>query len=97
VDIAEMVCERCKFTSERIFRVITEVLALERDGAGLAETAERLVKAWENYREAAEWLRPEPSALKYISALGFRDLEAFCGKLSLRQRINRRCGVYKHE
>jgi Helix-turn-helix domain len=73
VDIAEMVCERCKFTSERTFRVITEVLALERDGAGLAETAERLVKAWENYREAAEWLRFTWGPPKFFSEGHWQD------------------------
>jgi hypothetical protein len=52
-----VVSERCKFTSKRACRAIAEVLAMERDGAGLAEPADRLVKVWESYREAIEWLR----------------------------------------
>jgi hypothetical protein len=52
-----MVCERCKFTSKRTVRVICDVLAMERDSAGLTDTAERLVKAWVDYREAIEWPR----------------------------------------
>jgi Helix-turn-helix domain len=57
VDIAELVCERCKFTSKGTLHAIAKVLAMERDGAGLSEVAERLVKAWADYREAIEWLR----------------------------------------
>ena len=67
VDIAEMVCERCKFTSKRTVRVICDVLAMERDSAGLTETAERLVKAWADYREAIEWLRYAWGPIKFFS------------------------------
>ena len=68
-----MVCERCKFTSKRTFRVITEVLAMERDGVGLADTAERLAKAWENYRERAEWLRFTWGPPKFFSEGHWQD------------------------
>jgi hypothetical protein len=57
VDIAELVCERCKFTSKGTFHAIAKVLAMERDSTGLPEIAERLVKAWADYREEIEWLR----------------------------------------
>jgi hypothetical protein len=73
VDIAEMVCERCKFTSERTLRVITEVLAMEREGVGLAETAERLAKARENYRGDAEWLRFSWGPSKFFSEGHWQD------------------------
>jgi hypothetical protein len=39
VDIAEMVCERCKF--KRACRAIAEVLSMERGSAGLAGGAGR--------------------------------------------------------
>jgi hypothetical protein len=73
VDIAEMVCERCKFTSKRTLRVIVEVLAMERGGAGLTETAERLVKTWENYRQDAEWLRYIWGPPKFFSEGHWQD------------------------
>jgi hypothetical protein len=73
VDIAEMVCERCKFTSKRTLRVIAEVLAMERDGVGLADTAERLAKSWENYRDDAEWLRFTWGPPKFFSEGHWQD------------------------
>jgi hypothetical protein len=73
VDIAEMVCERCKFTSKRNLHVICEVLAMEQQGAGLTETAERLVKAWEDYRGDAEWLRFTWGPPKFFSEGHWQD------------------------
>jgi hypothetical protein len=73
VDIAEMVCKRRKFTSKRTLRVITGVLAMERDGVGLADTAERLAKAWESYRGDTDWLRFTWAPPKFFSEGHWQD------------------------
>jgi hypothetical protein len=73
VDAAKTVCQRCKLTDERTLRVIVQVLAMEQDGTGLTETAERLVKAWENYRQEAEWLRYTWGPPKFFSQGHWQD------------------------
>ena len=95
LDVAEMVCERCKFTSKRAHHAITEVLAMERDSAGLAETAERLVKAWESYRESIEWLRFTWGPAKFFAEGHWQDSTSWpYDEERLRRAREARVGVH---
>jgi hypothetical protein len=46
---------------------------MERDGASLADTAERLVEAWAGYRKAIEWLRYAWGPTKFFAEEHWQD------------------------